>query len=143
MAIVAFVAGTASSSFGQIPEKKSEETGKNLSEPKKEVVVQHEPIAQKDSVSDYQKLTNESSVKFTENEKSIVDLRASIIKSNTYAKDADQKRVDVLEQKNNDLKKELTGCKIEGKTEFATFKSEFNSNMDLLTKELKDFKITI
>lgn len=143
MAIIAFVAGTVSSSFGQIPEKKSEETGKNLSEPKKEVVVQQEPIAKKDSISDYQKLTNESSVKFTENEKRIVDLRASITRSNSYSKDADQKRVDVLEQKNNDLKKELTGCKIEGKTEFATFKSEFNSNLDLLAKELKDFKITV
>ena len=143
MAIVAFVAGTASSSFGQIPEKKSEETGKNLSEPKKEVVVQHEPIAQKDSVSDYQKLTNESSVKFTENEKSIVDLRASITKGNSYAKDADQKRVDVLEQKNNDLKTELAACKAEGKAEFVTFKSEFNDELDLVTKELKDFKITI
>lgn len=143
MAIIAFVAGTVSSSFGQVPEKKSEETGKNLSEPKKEVLVLQEPTTQKDSVSEYQKFTNESSVKFTQNEKSIVVLRASIIKSNTYAKDADQKRVDVLEQKNNDLKKELAACKVEGKTEFATFKSSFNSNMDLLTKELKDFKITI
>lgn len=145
MAIVAFVAGTASSSFGQIPEKKSEETINKPMEQKMEVkVVQPELIlVQKDSISDYQKLTNESSVKFTENEKSIVDLRASITKGNSYAKDADQKRVDVLEQKNNDLKTELAACKVEGKTEFATFKSEFNSNMDLLTKELKDFKITI
>ena len=143
MAIIAFVAGTISSAFGQVPEKKSEESEKNMSEPKKEVVVQQEPTAQRDSTSDYQKLTNESSKRFTENEKSIADLRTSISKGNSYAKDADLKRVDVLEQKNNELKKELEGCQIEGKTEFATYRNKFNSNLDQLAKDLKDFKITV
>jgi len=145
MAIIALIGGTITSSFGQVPEKKSEEAIKYPTEQKKEVkATQPELIVvQKDSVSEYQKLTNESSVKFTENEKSIVDLRAGITSSNSYAKDADLKRVGILEQKNNDLKKELAGCKVEGKTEFATFKSAFNSNLDQLTKELKDFKITV
>lgn len=145
MAIIALIGGTITSSFGQVPEKKSEEAIKYPTEQKKEVkVTQPELIVvQKDSLSEYQQLTNESAVKFVQNEKSIVDLRASITKSNTYAKDADQKRVDVLEQKNNKLKTELAGCKIEGKADFMTFKTEFNNELDQVTKELKDFKITV
>jgi hypothetical protein len=54
----------------------------------------------------------------------------------------DQKKVSLLEQKNNDLKKELADYKVEGQTKFSTFKSEFDKDLDQLAKELKDFKIT-
>jgi hypothetical protein len=39
-------------------------------------------VAQKDSVSEYQKFTKESEIKFKSNEKSISDLRAAITKNN-------------------------------------------------------------
>jgi hypothetical protein len=51
------------------------------------------------------------------------------------------KSVSILEQKNTDLKKVLADYKVEGQTDFTTFKKEFNGNLDLLAKELKDFKI--
>jgi len=143
LAVVVFLAGTVSTSFGQVPDKQSVIARENLKEQKKDVLVakQNLQVAQKDSISDYQKLTNESQVKFKDNEKSIADLRASIAKSNSKKQASDQKKVSLLENKNNSMKKELADYKVLGQTDFATFRTDFNRDMDKLAKELKDFKI--
>ena len=133
LTMIAFIAGTVTTSFGQ--EQKQEQ--------KKEVVVEKQnlQVAQKDSVSEYQKLIKESDVKFLSNEKSIADLRVAIAKIDEKDQVANLKNVTAMEQKNTDLKKVLADYKVEGQTNFATFKTEFNSNLDKLAKELKDFKI--
>ena len=143
LTVVAFMAGTLSTSFGQVPDKQSVKARENLKEEKKDVVVAKQDLktAQKDSVSEYQKLTKESEVKFKSNEKSIADLRAAITKSNSKEQATDQKKLSLLEDKNNSLKKELAEYKVLGQTQFATFKKEFNRDLDQLAKELKDFKI--
>ena len=143
LAVVAFLAGTISTSFGQVPDKQSVKARENLKEEKKDVVVakQDLKIAQKDSVSEYQKLTKESEIKFKSNEKSIADLRAAITKGNSKEQVTDQKKVSLLEDKNNSLKKELADYKELGQTKFTTFKTEYNRDQDQLAKELKDFKI--
>ena len=107
LAVVAFMAGTLSTSFGQVPDKQSVKARENLKEEKKDVVVakQDLKVAQKDSVSEYQKLTKESEVKFKNNEKCIADLRAAITKSNSPEMAADQKKVSLLEEKNYNLKR--------------------------------------
>jgi hypothetical protein len=139
---IAFIAG-ATSTFGQVADKQSVKARENLKEEKKDVVVakQDLKVAQKDSVSEYQKLTRETEVKFKNNEKSISELRAAITKSNSKEQAADQKKVSLLEDKNNSLKKELADYKVLGQTEFKAFKTEFNRDFDQLAKELKDFKI--
>ena len=133
LTMIAFIAGTVTTSFGQ--EQKQEQ--------KKEVVVtnQNLQVAQKDSVSEYQKLVKESDVKFLSNEKSIADLRVAIAKIDEKDQVTNLKNVSAMEQKNTDLKKVLADYKVEGQTSFTTFKTEFNSNLDKLAKELKDFKI--
>lgn len=143
LAVVAFMAGTLSTSFGQVPDKESVKARENLKEEKKDVVGAKTDlkVAQKDSISEYQKLTKESEVKFKNNEKSIADLRALITKTNSKEKVADLKKVGLLEEKNNNLKKKLADYKVEGQIKFTTFKSEFNRDLDLLAKELKDFKV--
>jgi hypothetical protein len=143
LAVVAFLAGTISTSFGQVPDKQSVKARENLKEEKKDVVVakQDLKVAQKDSVSEYQKLTKESEIKFKSNEKSIADLRAAITKNNSKEQATDQKKVSILEDKNNSLKKELAEYKVLGETQFTAFKSEYNHDQDQLAKELKDFKI--
>ena len=143
LAVVAFLAGTISTSFGQVPDKQSVKARENLKEEKKDVVVakQDLKVAQKDSVSEYQKLTKESDIKFKSNEKSIADLRAAITKNNSKEQATDQKKVSILEDKNNSLKKELAEYKVLGETQFTAFKSEYNRDQDQLAKELKDFKI--
>jgi hypothetical protein len=137
------MAGTLSTSFGQVPDKQSVKARENLKEEKKDVVVakQDLKVAQKDSVSEYQKLTNESEVKFKNNEKSVTDLRAAIMKSNSPEMASNQKKVSILEEKNFNLKKELADYKVLGQTQFATFKTRFNRDLDELAKDLKDFKI--
>jgi len=133
LTMIAFIAGTVTTSFGQ--EQKQEQ--------KKEVVVEKQnlQVVQKDSISEYQKLIMESDVKFKSNDKSVADLRVAIAKSESKDQTANLKNVGILEQKNTDLRKVLADYKVEGQTDFTTFKKEFNSNLDLLTKELKDFKI--
>ena len=143
LVVTAFVAGTTLTTFGQVPDKQSVKARENLKEEKKDVVVakQDLKVAQKDSVSEYQKLTKESDLKFKSNEKSIAELRTSITKSASKEQAIDQKKVSLLEVKNNDLKKELADYKVLGQTQFMTFKTEFNRDLDQLAKELKDFKI--
>jgi hypothetical protein len=143
LAVVAFIAGTVSTSFGQAPDKQSVKARENLKEEKKDVVVakQDLKVAQKDSVSEYQKLTRESEIKFKSNEKCIADLRVAITKNNSKDMDKDQQNVSLLEDKNNNLKKELADYKVLGQTEFGTFKSRYNRDQDQLAKDLKDFKI--
>jgi hypothetical protein len=143
LAVVAFMAGTLSTSFGQVVDKKSEKARENLKEEKKDVVVaKHDlAVAKKDSVTEYQTLTNESNLKFKSNEKSITDLRTAIAKSNSKEMVNDQKKVSLLEDKNNNLKKELADYKELGQTKFTAFKTEFNRDLDQLSKELKDFKV--
>jgi hypothetical protein len=143
LAMIAFVAGSVSTSFGQVPDKPSEKARENLKEEKKDVVVatQELKVAQRDSVTEYQNFTKESEIKFKSNEKSIADLRVRILKSDPKGQAAYDKKVNLLEQKNNDMKKELADYKVEGLTKFTTFKSEFNRDLDQLAKELKDFTI--
>jgi Flp pilus assembly protein CpaB len=144
LAVAAFMAGSISSSFGQAPDKESVKARENLKEEKQDVVVATKDlqVAQKDSVTEYQQLTKEANVKFVANEKSITDLRSRIAKSNSKNMTADQEKVSLLEQKNNDLKKELADYKVEGQAKFSTFKSGFDKDLEQLAKELKDFKIT-
>jgi len=143
LTVVAFMAGALSTSFGQVPDKQATKARENLKEEKKDVVVaKHDlAVAKKDSVTEYQTLTKESDLKFKNNEKSIVDLRTAITQGNSKEKATDQKKVSLLEDKNNSLKKELADYKELGQTKFMTFKTEFNRDLDQLAKELKDFKV--
>lgn len=143
MAVVAFLAGSLSTSFGQVADKDAVKARENLKEEKKDVVVAKHDLetAKIDSVSDYQKLSRESDVKFNSNEKRITDLRAAILKSNSNEMASDQKKVALLEDKNNNLKKELADYKVLGQEAFKTFKKKLNRDLDELRKELKDFKV--
>lgn len=143
LVVIAFIAGTTSTTFSQVPDKQSVKARENLKEEKKDVVVakQDLKVAQKDSVSEYQKLTKESELKFKSNEKAIADLRAAITKNKSKEQATDQKKVSLLEDKNNSLKKELADYKVLGQAQFTSFKAEFNRDLDQLAKALKDFKI--
>jgi hypothetical protein len=140
---IAFIAGATSTTFGQVPDKQSVKARENLKEEKKDVVVAKEElkVAKNDSISDYQQLSKESAIKLKSNEKSIADLRTAITTKNSKDQAADQKKVSLLEVKNNDLRKELADYKVEGTTKFTAFKSEYNKDLDQLAKELKDFKV--
>ena len=143
LSVAAILLGTITSSFGQTPDKDAEKARENLKKERKDVVEAKQDlmIAQQDSISEYQKLTNISEIKFKDNEKMITDLRTRIVKNNSKNKAADQKKINLLEQDNNNLKKELADYKIDGQKAFPAFKNEFNRDLDKVTRELRDFKI--
>ncbi|MBK8882986.1 MAG: hypothetical protein IPN67_11540 [Bacteroidales bacterium] len=104
--VIAFMAGTVTTSFGQAPDKESVKARENLKQEKKDVVVAKQDliVAQKDSVSDYQQLTKESNDKFKTNEKNIADLRSKIVINNSKDQAADQKRSAIWNRKTMTLK---------------------------------------
>ncbi len=141
LAVVALGVVTASTSFGQNVDKKSEKARENLLEGKKDVLEAKKDLktAQLDSVADYQKFRKESETKIMNNDKSITALKARVAKENLKEKAEYEKKLGVLEQKNADLKKELEDYNTKGQTKWSTFKYKFENDMDNLGKELKDF----
>ncbi|MGD0709612.1 MAG: hypothetical protein ABR968_00375 [Bacteroidales bacterium] len=130
MAIIAFVAGTISTSYGQEPDKRSEKARTKLQ------------AAQKDSVTTvYETLKKESEIRFNKNEGSIAEFKASIVNEKRKIRSKDESKVADLEQKNNYLKKKLKDYKVEGKENWTIFKAGFNQDMDNLNKSLNDLSV--
>jgi len=143
MAAIAFIAVTASMSYGQNIDKKSEKARENILEGKKDVIDAKQDLkaAQKDSVADYQNFKKESEAKILNNEKSLADLKVKVSKADLKDKAEYEKKLAVLEQKNVNLKKRLVDYKLNGETKWSSFKTGFNNDMDELEKELKNFTV--
>lgn len=141
VSVVVIMAGTISTAYGQVPDKKSEKARENLKDAKKEVVEAKQDLmaAQKDSVSEYLKFKRESDLKLKSNDKSIADLKMKIAESVSKDKVTFQKNIGLIEIKNDNLKLRLAEYKDEGQTKLSTFKSEFDHDLDLVGKELKNF----
>lgn len=145
IAIITFIAGTISVSYGQETNKQTEKT---LETTMTEKNVEHKTqenkvfVLQVDTVADYDKLNKASELRFSENEKSIAALKLNN-KNKDVTKKADRtKEIDLLMQKNSDLRKDLVAYKNEGKTEWKAFKKQFNTDMDKLTDDLKNLNDT-
>lgn len=142
--IIAFIAVSVSTSYGQEPDKKSVKARENLKEAKKDVVDAKKDLkeAKKDSISDYQKFKNEYEVKIKNNEKTIADLKVKHSKMDAKDQTAYEKKISELELKNTNLKKKLDNYKHEEEpVKWNAFKVEFKHDMDELGKALKDFTI--
>lgn len=142
VAVITFMAGTISVSFGQDANKKCDKT---LDSTKTEKTVVLEPeqelvVIQVDSVTDYQDLTKSSEIRFAENDKSIADLKMNNTTMDEKKKTAKSKEIDLLEQKNTSLRKELVFYKEDSKVNWNTFKKQFSADMDKLTQDLKNMK---
>lgn len=130
IAMIAFVAGTVSVAYGQ-ETMKSTKTEKNM------VLQQNEDVTQLDSIADYQNLSKASEARFVENEKSIADMRLRNTTTDATEKAAKNKSIDLLEQNNNRLRNDLGAYKNDGKTEWKSFKKQFNTDMDKLSDDFK------
>jgi hypothetical protein len=83
-----------------------------------------------------------SAEKTTANDKIIADFRTRI-ELQKYAAKADyEKKLAKLEQKNSDLKKKMDDYKEQGKENWEKFKTDFNNNLDELTKAFKELTIS-
>ena len=142
IAVITFIAGTVSVSLGQEPVKQTDKSQDTLKIEKNIVIVPEQElvVTRIDSVTDYQNLTKASEFRFIENDKSIADLKLNNTTMDAMKKSAKSKEIDLLEQKNISLRKELTFYKEDCKVEWKTFKNQFNLDMDKLTQDLKDMK---
>jgi len=128
IALLAFMAGTASISNGQNNDKKLVVASANIQQP------------QKDLVSEVQKFKKETELKIKSIDNNIGDLKVYFYKNKVKGKEAFQNNLNVLEEKNDALKVKLAGD-IKDQALLASLKLEFNSVVDELVKSLKDFRI--
>lgn len=89
-------------------------------------------------ITEYKKETME---RIAANENSIGEFNLRIANEKAKAKEEYKQKIAVLEQKNSDMKKKLDDYKADGKEKWATFKTEFNHDMDELGKSFKDFTV--
>lgn len=144
---VAMITGLAIATFnsyGQVEDKKAAEAREDLKDAKQDVVGAKSDLqqAEQDSVADYQKFKKDADLKIKSNAKRIAELNTEILTMDAKDRDASQKRISELEQKNNSLKKKLADAKYEGPDNWSLFKIDFNKEMDKLAKSLKDFTTT-
>jgi light-regulated signal transduction histidine kinase (bacteriophytochrome) len=88
-----------------------------------------------DDVENYRLVTNN---RIEENNKAVAEFNARIVNEKKQAKADYQAKILVLEQKNTDLKKRLDDYKADGKDNWATFKADFNKEMDELVNSVKE-----
>ena len=127
MALLAFMVGTISTSFGQNPDKKLVFAGKNIQD------------VQKDANPAFQNFRKESEQRIKNVDNGIGDLKIKFYKSKIKDKEAYQDNLNAIEQKNDDLKKKLTDFNSKDQKDRSSFKIEFNRELDELGKALKDF----
>ena len=142
LTIMTIMAAAISTSYGQESIDKSLKPMEKVQGTQLEVNANQDPAETRmDTISEYQKFKSQSEMKIKNNEKSIADLKlntSNVVESNRIAY---QEKVTDFEQKNYKLTKELAEYKYEESGKWATFKLEFNRDMDELGKALKDFNV--
>jgi peptidoglycan hydrolase CwlO-like protein len=127
IALLAFMVGTVSISYGQNPVNKSVTASGAIKE------------TQKDGNSEFQKFRKESEIKIKSIDNSIGDLKVFFYQNKVKNKDAFQNNLNLMEQKNDSLKAKLAGYKNDQNT-MTAFKLEISNAMAELGKSLKDFR---
>jgi len=143
LALIAFMAGTASISYGQVSANNSvknnaavRESKNNVAESKKDL-----KVVQKKSEQDYKNFKKESDQKFKNNEKRISELKQKYTKLHSIEKVAYKKDLAVLEQKNSKMKRDLANYKVSDDDKWTSFKRNFSRDMDGVGQSLKDFTV--
>ena len=95
--------------------------------------------AVQDSIQEFQKFKMESEGKIIAYEKSIAGLKIQIAKEKKYNKTKYQKMIAELEQRNLELKKNLSEYKNEQRNEWNEFKVEFSKDVDNLGTSISNF----
>lgn len=85
--------------------------------------------------------TRESETKFAANNKVIAEYKAKMTTAEGKLQAAYDKKIDMLDKKNKELKAKLDEWKDDGKSDWAQFKSELNRDLETLGNALKDFNV--
>jgi predicted RNase H-like nuclease (RuvC/YqgF family) len=143
VALFAFMAGTISTSYGQVRDQKSFSERGNVQESNKDRTdaKQDYKEVQRKSDFEFQKFKKEGQAKIRNNEKRISELKVKISKFNTREKADYQKNLRVLEQKNANLKRKLANYKEKQQDKWTSFKSEIDRDLDEVGNQLRDFSV--
>lgn len=117
-------------------DKKSEKARKEVAEAKEDL-----RLAKIDSVEDYNKFKIDADAKIAQNKIKIKELKEQKMSDNADIKEKYQKKIFVLEQKNNDLKKKIDESDKTISSKWSSFKKEFNHDMEELGKAFKDIGV--
>ncbi len=126
---------TSMSVFGQ-ENKKAENARKDVKEAQQDL-----REAKNDSAADYQKFRKEAEMSIEANEKKIAELREKKLSDNKEMNEDYTRKVKALEQKNTALKHKLETSSTTKSTKWASFKREFNHDMDELGHAIKDIGV--
>jgi len=90
---------------------------------------------------EWQTFKDDTNAKIDSNTTKINDLKVNIRKTGKQVDQVYQKNIDVLEQKNQDLKNQMDTYKNDANSDWKSFKKEFNHDIDQLGESLKDFTV--
>ena len=94
--------------------------------------------ANEEYLKDVEAYKKETADKVMSNDQIIAELKAKLKHEKKAAKAEYNRKVDELEQKNNEMKKKMDDYKTDGKEKWELFKADFNKGMDEIGKSLKD-----
>jgi hypothetical protein len=93
------------------------------------------------TAEEWKAFKDESELRIRDNEVRIAELKAKIKKSGKELDVLYEKKIDALEQQNKDMKARIDVYERNNKSDWESFKREFNHDMDELGKALKDLTV--
>lgn len=93
------------------------------------------------TAEEWKAFKDESEVKIKENEIRIAELKAKIKKSGKELEALYEEKIDALGQQNKDMKARISAYETDTKSNWESFKREFNHDMDKLGSALKGFTV--
>ena len=142
LAVIAFMAGSISTTFAQEQGTTTQKSNDNLTEAQKSSVNPQKGMqTPADSIAEFQKFKAEYEAKIQTNEKNLVGLKqnVSVVKEND--KESYLKEISEFETQNKGLKKQLAEYKYVGQANWSIFKNKFSEELEKLTKSIKEFTV--
>jgi len=141
IALLVFMAGTISTTFGNILDNKLVVESLNIQDAKKDKVNAKldSKENQNQAGSAFKNFKKESESKIKKIDDGIGDLKIRFYKSKIKDKEAYQNKLNQLEEKYDLLKKKLADYKMDSQNGFNSFKLEFDSNVAELGKAVRNF----
>jgi len=143
MAVVAFMAGTISTSYGQTRDQKSFSERDNVRQSDRNKADSQQDYKEVQRKSDYEflKFKKESQATIRNNEKKISDIKRKFSKFSSREKAEFQRNLRIVEQKNAKLKRQLSNYRERQQDKWMSFKRDFNRDLNEVSNSLRDFKI--
>lgn len=139
LAISTFMAGMLGTSCKSNTEKEAEADAVEATHEAKQDEMIDEQIAENDK-AEWENFKNETEAKIKANEQLISDLKLEIKSSNKKYDDAYLKNIDLIEKRNADLRLKINGYE-NSESDWESFKTEFNHDMDELGKSINDLTV--